>query len=274
MIDLHIHSNCSDGTDSVEDIINKSLAAGLSHIALTDHDTFSGLDQGEKIAKEKNINFIPGIELDIKWNMGQFHLLGLNCKERNSEYSIDMLKKIRKWKNDRNRQIIKRLRKNGFQVSYEELRDKYGESVLGRPHIAVLMAEKGYVKSMNDAFRLYLGNGKPAYVERDKTELEDAVKMIHSTGGKAIIAHPASLYISRGRWHENLEKWIETGLDGLEISHPSLSQAETDFFDKLCTNYGLLRSGGSDYHGRKEISNLGFGSCKMVIPDDYLNGIL
>ena len=198
MIDLHSHSTASDGEFSPSELVALAIEKNVNVLALTDHDTFDGIEEGKQAAKNKNITFIPGIELNIQRSRGEFHLLGLGIKEPSTSL-IKICKELQEGRLSRNQQIIEKMQQDCFPVNYQELKEMFPTQILGRPHLAAYLVEKKVVKKRQLAFDKYLGKGRPYYVERRAADLYDAIYAIKDSGAVPVLAHPLSLYVSWGK---------------------------------------------------------------------------
>jgi 3',5'-nucleoside bisphosphate phosphatase len=284
MIDLHTHSTVSDGSFSPSALIAEAVKRGLSAIALTDHDTTGGLKEAVKAAKENGIRFIPGIELEIAWNQnGEFHLLGLGLGELKNEF-ITAVEGLGRRREERNLEIVDRMNKAGIEVSYSEIsaqtersatgRSQVAGHSIGRPHFAAYMAEKKIVKNRDQAFSRYLGKGRPFYIPKVGLEFELALKIIHESGGIAVLAHPMSLYTAWGKLPELIKSLKEKGLDGIEAWHPSTKVSSCKRLEDLGRKLGLYITAGSDFHGEARIDRkLGITAGGIKISDTFLEDI-
>ena len=255
--DLHTHSTASDGTMTPTELIKKAKEIGLSAIAITDHDTISGLEEAYKVSSTENIIVVPGIEISCGWEdrNASVHVLGLFI-DRKCKTLVDMLEEQRISRFHRAFKILDLLEKEGIDV--KELRDEFKatpEKVLGRPHIARYLVKKGVVSEMQQAFEKYLLNGRPAYVPKQKVDPEYGIKLIHEAGGLAVLAHPGLISEFDEVW-KRLEK---LNWDGLEVYYSEHSNTTIKKFQNLADSKNLLASGGSDYHGEngKHVGRLG-----------------
>lgn len=269
--DLHAHSTASDGVDLPERLPLLAQQAGLSAIALTDHDTTDGLPAAAAAAAEVGIDFVPGIEISADPGprpgepedaprRGTLHILGLFVRH-DDPLLAQVSARMRAARDSRNPAIVDKLRELGVQITAAEvtqLAAEQGTQSIGRPHIAQVLMAKGYVKSVQDAFNRYLGQGKPAYVRRDRMSAGDAIAAIHHAGGVAIMAHPIQLVRTNP---DELEDFLirlqRVGLDGIETRHSDHSPALVKQYEALAHRLGLLTSGGSDYHGSRKPVALG-----------------
>ncbi|MDR0645085.1 MAG: PHP domain-containing protein [Treponema sp.] len=249
LVDLHTHSSASDGSLSPEQLIEEAVRRKLSAIALTDHDTIDGLGPASLAAEERGIRFIPGIELSITWQPGEFHLLGLGLQniDRGFHQGAENLRRMRE---RRNHEITERLRGIGVHAEYEEIAALAGGRSVGRPHFAEFLIRRRIVRNAEQAFNRYLGKGRPLYVHKEGLPFQDAVSLIKNAGGLAVIAHPLSLYVAWGKLPSCIASLKEQGLDGIEAWHPSARVGECKRLEKLASSLGLMVTAGSDFHGK------------------------
>jgi len=245
LVDLHAHSTASDGSRRPADVVAAARAAGLSAIALTDHDTLGGLDEAAQAAAQHGVRLIPGIELSAVERDAETHILGLHLSDRaDLERRLVALQDMRV---TRARRMVERLNVLGIPVTMDSvLREAQGGAV-GRPHVARALIAGGWVTDFREAFDRFLGNHRQAFVPKDQLPVAEAVAMIHRAGGIAILAHPGSQMT-----RERLAAFAAMGLDGVEVLHPSHSDADAQRIDALAGELDLVRSGGSDWHGADE----------------------
>ena len=248
MVDLHTHSTHSDGFLDPAALLRFAREAGLTALALTDHDTIGGLAEADAAAAEAGLRFIPGIEIEVAHTGGEFHLLGLGIsgsRER-LEKTLDSLRRAR---TRRNLLILERMQDDGVDVEYPEVEALAGGEIIGRPHFARIMVAKGVVKSVDAAFQRFLKPGMPYHVPKESLGLRQATDLIHSAGGKAVIAHPMSLGLSWWELPQRIKAYRDLGVDGLEAYHPGADRRECRRLEKIARSLGLLVTAGSDFHG-------------------------
>lgn len=248
MIDLHSHSSASDGILSPADSARYAIEKGLKAWALTDHDTVSGLYDAAKICLQNDIIFVPGIEINVQWPTGEFHLLGLGLQTFSDDLK-DVVEKAEEARKNRNLELVEKMNKDGIDVTLEEIESKFTESQIGRPHFAAFMVEKGIVKRRQDAFDRYLNRGRPWYVPHEGIDLDVAVEAIKSAGGVPVLAHPLSLYVSWGKMEEVIAKIRGHGVEGLEAWHPQARLNEGFKLETLARKLNMIVTAGSDFHG-------------------------
>lgn len=249
MIDLHTHSTASDGTFSPGDLVNKAVSKKLKVLAITDHDTVAGLEEAKKAAQNQDIIFIPGIELNIQWPTGEFHLLGLGLKQVSDDLN-SIITYLQRQRETRNQKIVELLNKDGFEMTMAELIDRFETESIGRPHIAQMMVEKGYVKQRQQAFDNFLGKGRKYYVDRAGADLSMASKAIKNSGGVPVHAHPLSLYLSINTLETTMEEIKAKGVMGLEAYHPAIRVSQGQQLEKIARKLDMFVTAGSDYHGK------------------------
>lgn len=250
MIDLHVHTTASDGQYSPTEIIEKAASKNISLMAITDHDTAAGIDEAAKAAKKNNITLIPGTELNISFPTGEFHLLGLGFTHISPSLQ-SIFDKLIQDRNNRNYQIIEKMKSAGIEISLEEIQTDFPDTIIGRPHFAAELQKKGIVKTRQQAFDQYLAKGRPMYVERTGANLDESIVAIKESGGVPVIAHPMSLYLSWGKLPDQLINFYERGVLGMEAFHPGARVTECLRLEELAKKIGFFVTAGSDFHGEK-----------------------
>jgi predicted metal-dependent phosphoesterase TrpH len=259
-IDLHTHSTASDGARLPADVARAAKGAGLSAFALTDHDTVAGLSEARGAAQQAGIRLINGVELSAVEGDMETHILGLHLVDI-AEIE-QRLVELREMRVTRARRIVERLHALGVAITFEEVLKQAAGGAVGRPHIARALVNAHIVADLREAFDRYLGNGRSAFVPKDRLAIVDAIDTIHRAGGIAVLAHPGSLGT-----RERVAAMVSAGLDGLEVLHPSHSWDDSQRLDALATEFDLVRSGGSDWHGAPDGSRtLGM----MRVPGQWL----
>lgn len=272
MIDLHVHSTCSDGTLSPTELVDYAIQKGLSAFALTDHDCVEGLDTILSYAKSlpNAPEIIPGIELSTDENGQEVHMVGLFIDHHNPEFN-QYLQEFIASRTTRNKKMCHLLQEHGMNITYEELEAEFPGAVLTRAHYAKLLLKHGYVKSIKEAFERFLGDHCPCYVSREKITPVMAIDLIKKAGGLAILAHPILYHMSDARLDALVQKLKEAGLTGIEAIYSTYSPAEERQIRKLAAKYDLLLSGGSDFHGENKPGlDLGTGYGKLYVPEEVL----
>ena len=254
MIDLHIHSTASDGSFSPEQILGLAQKAGLRAISLTDHDSIAGIKEIFSVIHSYPVEFISGVEIsceppDAFKHLGSIHMLGYGFSVYDRKLNKVLADAVTA-RERRNPMIIERLNDLGFDISMAEVVERFGADQTGRPHIAELLVEKGYVESFRAAFDLYMGKGKPAYVDKYKISCEDAIRIILDAGGLPVLAHPGLLeFDDDGGLEGFVESLAACGLEGLEVYYTDHDAEQIKTLETLARRKGLVATGGSDFHG-------------------------
>ncbi|HYL99433.1 MAG TPA: PHP domain-containing protein [Blastocatellia bacterium] len=248
LIDLHLHTLCSDGSASPSELVASAASKGARAIAITDHDNLAGLAEGREAAVRASIELIDGVEISADYQPGTMHILGYYIDPSSPTLS-GALADLRRAREERNPQIAERLRTLGFNVTMTEVAQLAGSEVVGRPHFAKLMVSRGYVSTIKEAFDRYLAKGSPAYVEKRRLDPRESIELIHSAGGAAVLAHPYQMKLSWEDTEAKVRELAEYGLDGIEAIYSRHSPDERDRYSALAARLGLVITGGSDYHG-------------------------
>ena len=272
-IDLHTHSNCSDGTYTVKELMDYAHEKDLAAIALTDHDTVDGLDEAIEYVSRNypDMELVPGIEFSTVEEGKDCHIVGLYIDHHNEAF-IARLTQFIDSRTERNKKMCKKLTEEaGIPISYEELISSFPGAVLTRAHYAKFMVDRGYVKSRNEVFEKYIGDHCPYYVEREKISPEEAIEYVLEAGGVPILAHPILYHLSDRKLDALVARLKGAGLEGIEAIYSTYSPSEERQIKELAAKYDLLISGGSDFHGtNKPKIDLGVGMGKLFVPEDLL----
>lgn len=247
MIDLHAHTNCSDGTLSPAELVTEAEALGLSAIAVCDHDTMLGVPLAWEEHRD-GLQVISGVEISVEFRPGTFHLLGYHFDPFHPRL-LEFLRQLQRWRADRNALILERLEACGVTLTENEVRDLAGDGQIGRPHMARVMVARGVVDSVAEAFQRYLQKGGPCYVAKRRLRPREAIELIHAAGGAAVVAHPVQLKLGHEALCGQMEAWQRMGLDGLEAWHSDHPPDMAAGFAALAKRLGLCVTAGSDYHG-------------------------
>lgn len=272
MIDLHTHTTASDGQYTPEELVFKAAEKNISVLAITDHDTISGLEEGAEACRKTGITFVPGIEINIQRPNCEFHLLGLGLNLNGISESLDkLLKGLIESRHERNEFIVSKMRSSGIKTTVEEIQAEFPDQVLGRPHFASWLTNHNYVKNRQAAFDKFLARDRPWYVERTGADLDEAVKAIYESGGVPVIAHPLSLYLSWSKIEPVLADFFERGVKGMECFHPGARVTECLRLQEIARKLGFFVTAGSDFHGEKVRSDRRPGhTCGgKIIEDKY-----
>jgi 3',5'-nucleoside bisphosphate phosphatase len=269
-IDLHTHSTVSDGSLSPEELVRHAKAAGLSAIALTDHDTIAGVEEAVKEGLSIGIEVIAGVEISVDYKP-EMHILGYFFNN-SSENLNETLKKLRENRTERNPKIIRKLNELGFNLTIEEVEAEAKGSVVGRPHIAMVLVKKGYVRSTEDAFERFLAGGRPAYFKKDKLGPEEGIHAILNGGGVPVLAHPIFLGLGLKELDVLLGDLKKAGLKGIEALYVENTTDDTGNLLRLALKHNLLVTGGSDFHGNfKANIEIGVGRGNLRVPYELLD---
>ena len=274
MVDLHTHSTHSDGTYSPEELINLAKKIGLKGLALTDHDTISGLKEAFEYANQVNLPFLCGIEISIKYEKnGHFHLLGYFLSPEIPELD-SVLQKLKEARKNRNKKLIEKLQNIGIDITYEELLN-LGKGEIGRPHIANLLVKKKVVKNVQEAFDKYLKKGAIAYVPKALLTPEEGIAIITKAKGIPVLAHPISLALSEEELFDYLKYLKDLGLKGVEAYYSEHTREFTNFLLDCAKKLNLCVTGGSDFHGEnKPDIKLGTGFGNLRVPEECFTNLV
>ncbi len=244
--DLHTHSTYSDGVLTPKQLVDYAYSRGVRILALTDHDITDGIPEALEAARAyPDMLLIPGIEMSTDVPGNEVHVLGYFIDWQDAEFQR-VLARLRDSRVDRARRMVERLAELGVPVSWERVRELAGEGAVGRPHIAQALVEAGHVSSVNEAFELYLGRNRPAYVEREKMTPAEVVQLLRKVGGLAVLAHPREL---EGQLDQLLPELKAAGLVGMEVYYQDYTPEEIQRLLAWARRFDLLPLGGSDYHG-------------------------
>lgn len=249
MVDLHAHTTASDGSYAPRDLVELAKKRGLSAVGVTDHDTLGGWDEAVAAGAELGVEIVPGVELSTAYPGGRFHILGYYIA-RESRLG-DELRELQRERANRNDIIIENLTRLGVPVTWEAVRSYAGpDGVIGRPHFARALMDAGHVSSTQEAFDRFLADGAPAYATKKVLTPAQAIALIHEAGGVAIWAHPTrSKDVSHTHLEARLRDLLEAGLDGLETYYAAYTPEEQAWCEQMARKYGILGTGGSDFHG-------------------------
>ena len=247
-IDLHTHSQASDGTLTPTQLVERAAERGVQMLALTDHDETAGLAEASAVATRHGIRFVPGLELSVTWSGGTVHIVGLNIDPENASLQAG-LKGLRDFRQWRAEEIGRRLEKKGIGGAYEAARAKAQGSIISRTHFAHFLAEAGHAKSVRDVFKKFLIKGKPGHVPGQWAGLEEGLSWIRAAGGQAVIAHPARYRMSGTKLRKLIAEFKALGGEGIEVVSGSHSRDDALLMARYAGQFELAASCGSDYHG-------------------------
>lgn len=273
MIDLHVHSTASDGTNSPAELAEIAARAGLSAFALTDHDTLEGLSEAGDAANAHGVRLVPACEISCEVEHGTMHLLVYFLEDRPGPLQ-DRLSTLQSGRAGRNDRIVEALQSNGVELSIEEVLEEAGGGSVGRPHLAAVLLRKGYVSSIQEAFDTWLAKGRPAYFERERLSPEESISLARASGAVSVLAHPGTLSMETAELDSFVAELASMGLDGIEAEYARYERHQRDTYHQLAEKHGLCSTGGSDYHGDyKPGLAMGTGLGDLKVPDDYLTAL-
>lgn len=273
-IDLHTHTTSSDGSATPDELIELARAKRARAVAITDHDTVAAIVEARAAAARFGIEFVAGIEISAEYSPGTMHILGY-CIDEESLGLAENLNELKKAREERNPQIASRLQALGFDIDYDEVVRVAGNEVVGRPHFARLMVEKGYVASIQEAFDRFLKKDAAAYAEKARLSPADSIALIHEAGGVAVLAHPYQLKLDSYEQVDGLVRELtDLGLDGIEAIYSRHSAIERASYAQIATHHGLLVTGGSDFHGTyKPDISIVTGLGDLEVPYELLEAL-
>jgi 3',5'-nucleoside bisphosphate phosphatase len=273
-VDLHLHSFISDGSESPKRIVELAVAAGLSAIALTDHDILDGIPEARGSANTHGLLFIPGTELSVDWNGAAMHLL-VYFLEPQSGPLQDRLVAVREGRATRNLRIITALQSHGIDITFDEVAAVAGDGSMGRPHFAKVLIDKGVVTSMPEAFDNWLATGRPGYVSRERLEAFEAVELARQSGAVPVIAHPHTLGLGADEYADAFVDLADAGLGGIEAYYTEYSQDLREHLAGICNRLGIAATGGSDFHGTyKPDIRVGTGLGDLSVPETAIQQLV
>lgn len=266
-IDLHAHTWFSDGSSSPRELVTEAARIGLSHLAVTDHDTFEAVPEARATGRELGVEILTGCEVTTALPEGIVHILGYDFDTAHAGLA-ELLAGIRKERDERNDAILDRLRALRVPVSREAIERHAHGRIIARPHIAKAMVEAGHVDDTRQAFRRYLRDNGPAFVKARVPRPERAIRVLVDAGGVVVMAHPGNLRLGRqAAYREVFQMLRDAGLHGIEVDHPSHKPEARQSFSHLAKELGLVESGGSDFHGEaKPHIALGSGDGTIDVP--------
>jgi predicted metal-dependent phosphoesterase TrpH len=275
LIDLHSHTDRSDGTFTPAELIAEAVRVGLAGLAITDHDTFAGYDAAVKCAIDAHLELICGIELSTRYQGASIHLLGYFPLTAPSGELRAWLDSILEARRDRNNRLIAKLQSLGVDITLAEV-ETMGRTLTARPHFARVLVDKGYAKDIQSAFDLYLDESARGFVQRQEVPIEDALERILASGGVPSLAHP--IRIAKNNW-QTLAAYVEDlaglGLGAIEVYHSDHSPENVSYYKSLAERFHLGITGGSDFHGaNKLLISLGTGKRNnLLVPDELLENL-
>ncbi len=269
-IDLHLHTTHSDGSQTPAAVVQLAHEAGVSALAITDHDITTGLPEAIAAGHALGIEIIPGIEISSRHGASELHVLGYFLKWEDAQLNA-RLTTLRESRHRRNPKIVELLQAAGIDITYDEVRAVAGSDSVGRPHIARVLMDKKVVATAKEAFDRFLAEGKAAYAPRDLPTPVEAIRWIKEAGGLAVLAHPTWVKTTEGTLTDLARQLKEQGLDGVEVHYSTHTPRQTRTYLSLAKQLGLLVTGGSDFHGMtKPDIDVGIGKGSLHVPDHLL----
>ena len=270
--DLHMHSTASDGVLAPDELMRRAAGLGFTHVALTDHDSMAGLALAKETAQALGMTLIPGVELSCGAQK-EIHVLGYGFDLENEALLAFCRERVRQ-REARTAAMVERLCALGKPVEMTRVKE-LARGVMGRPHVARALLEKGYVSSISDAFDRFLKPGKPAYVPKEDVKVSEAVRLIGHAGGVAVLAHPMELKMGDAMLESLIGEWKEQGLAGVEVYHPSAQNNHASFLLHLAQREKMLVTGGSDFHGEAvRKTEIGEGLDRWRSVEDDVHALL
>lgn len=271
-IDLHIHTTASDGTYSPSAVVRLASKAGLAAIAITDHDTVDGVEEAVEASHGTDVEVVPGVEISVG-DTDDVHIVGLYVDIHQPDFAALMCN-LKKAREERNLELISNIRKAGVDVSYEEISKAMKSDNVGRLHIAQYLQQNGYVTDIRTAFKDYLVPGTKTYVPIKHIGEEEGIKAILKSGGLPVLAHINYLKMQEPQLEKKVKQLMEYGLAGLEALYSGYDKKTEILAHNLCEKYGLIKSGGTDFHGaRRKKVYLGKGRGNLFVPYEFLVNI-
>ncbi len=269
-LDLHLHTTHSDGSCTPTEVVNMAHQAGVTALAITDHDIMTGVTETMTAGQQCGIEIIPGVEISSFTGNSELHVLGYFLDQQDPDL-LARLKTLRDGRHRRNPQIIERLQTLGIDITYDEVRALAGSDSVGRPHIARALMDKHVVASAKEAFDRFLAEGKPAYVPRELPSPAEAICWIKAARGLAVLAHPTWVKVAGQPLVDLVRQLKADGLDGVEVYYSTHAARQTREYLSLAQQLGLLVTGGSDFHGlTKPDIEVGIGKGTLHIPASLL----
>ena len=262
-----MHSTHSDGTDTPRRLVEKACDLGLAAIALTDHDTFSGVAEANQAGRELGVRVLSGVEISLEVSGKSVHMLGY-CFDSGARRLADALDQLVEGRNDRNRRIVANFNRLGVDLTLEEVEREAGGKVVGRPHFARVLLHKGVIEDRQEAFDRFLARGAACYEERLRFTPADAVRLIRESGGVPVLAHPKFVPLVEGETLEDVVRGlVDAGLQGIECHYSLHTAEETRHYIAIAERHDLIVTGGSDYHGDiKPDIRMGVGCGTLAVP--------
>lgn len=270
-VDLQTHSTFSDGSLPPEGIVQRAAEADLAAVALTDHDTVEGLEAFHEAGQVHGVETVSGIELSATTPYEKVDLLGYLVDPEDPTLA-DAIERLQAARRERLPKMLDALAELGAEIDEADVRAHAEGGVLGRPHVAQALVDAGYAEDVDDAFDMFIGDDKPAYVPKERIAAGDAIEAIHAAGGVAVLAHPC--FVHPKHFQEVLEHLVEVGLDGIEVHYSKHDAQHVRYFSQVADEHDLVKTGGSDFHGdTKPHIELGTGMGSLEVPYSALEAV-
>jgi predicted metal-dependent phosphoesterase TrpH len=263
MVDFHVHSIYSDGTDTLNSIFKKAEDVGIEYLSITDHDTIGSQEEALNLSKDYNISYISGIEISAEHPL-TLHILGYNYDIYDTDFS-NQINELKIYRDKRNLKIVKNFQDLGFDITLDEVISKAKGNIVGRPHFASVLVEKGYFNDRKEVFDKFLSKGKPAYENKKRFSIEKSIQLIHNANGLAVWAHPYSAVTNSEELVNLARKLADYGIDGLEVYYSSYDENMISNLREVANKFNLFCTAGSDYHGKNKTVPLGVNIDKDSI---------
>ena len=274
MIDLHVHSTCSDGSETPARVVELAVAAGCEAVALTDHDSVAGLAEARTRAQDLGIGFLPGCEVSCVFSPGTMHMLSYFIEGDEGPLQAE-LERLRDDRVHRNERLVQRLVELGLPISFEQVQAAAGGSIIGRPHFASVLVSNGAATNIQDAFDRILAKGMPGYIPKARIDAATCIEACRGTGALAVLAHPLSLGLETPELDRLVRELAKTGLCGMECYYGRYSPEQRCELADMARRHGLVVTGGSDFHGRfKPDLAIGIGTGDLDVPDAAVGELL
>lgn len=270
-VDLQTHSTYSDGTDTPRQLVEAAAEAGLAAVALTDHDTVEGQPEMLAAGEELGVEVLPAVEISVQTPTQGVDLLGYLIDHEDPAL-LDLLDRLQRYRQERLPKMLDKLEDIGVPVTQEAVEAQATGEVVGRPHVAQALVEAGHVETTDEAFETYIGDGQPGYVAKERATPEEAIDAIHAAGGLAVLAHPC--FVHPAHLPSILRMLVDEGLDGLEVWYSEHDAVHVEHFGQLADRIGLVKTGGSDYHGDNKAGiEIGTGYGDLEVPYSAVEGL-
>ena len=255
MVDFHVHSIYSDGTDELALIFKKAKEIGIEYLSITDHDTIASQKEALNLSENYNISYVTGIEISAEYPL-TLHILGYNYNIDDTDFT-NQISELKVYRDKRNLKIVKNFQDLGFDINLNEVISEAKGNIVGRPHFASVLVKKGYFNNRKEVFEKFLSKGKPAYENKKRFSIEESIQLIHDAGGLAVWAHPYSAVNNNEELANLMRKLVDYGIDGMEVYYSSYDENMVSNLKEAANKFNLFCTAGSDYHGKNKTVPLG-----------------